>query len=483
MGKVVLGLFFVVTVGAQPRVEPLTGPSSWVSTPALSPDGSTLMFFREDELVLRSQADGATRILAGKDDRDGSPDVAVWSPNGQRVAFLRDYCHHCSHELFLKDAVGGSEFPLGESCGAAPSWAPDGRFLFTSVPYGDDEECQLALIPTDGSERTILTPEEGTVAAVSPDGKRLLYAAGNVIKLVRLGSNFRFGGVPVEVASEPHAISSIHWAADGASAVYQTGYAKLLTLNGPARLLDLGGNIQISQLLADGSALGTEYLEDIGLWREDLKTGVEEKVRDIAWTDSSLAVSPNGESVAFVTERKGPSQIWVSKLDGSEARVLIPSIPPYGQYGDNTMAGDISWSPDGQWVAFLTTPGVGHGDPEARLFVVLSGGGSLRVVEELCAMDGQAVPWSSDSKTVFVAQQEDKPDGDFETLYFQVDILTGKRTPVSEGELPPSPRKLAPQGAQNLSVTSDGHFLFFQKDDESRTRIVKIHNLLPAGVK
>jgi len=467
------------------RIEPLTEVGQWIGSPALSPDGKTLAFTRSQQIFLRSLESNAISDFAGGDDKGGSPDEIAWSPDGQRIAFSRGYCHHCPHELFLKNTSGGAEFPLGEVCGATPSWTSDGRFLIMAAPFGDEEDCQLALIPSDGSRRTVLMPNEGNVAAVSPDGKRLLYVAGNVLKLSQLTSDFRLAGIPIAIASEPHEIVSIQWAPDGHAAVYKCwGYSRLLPMGGPIyvpSLLNTGDQIQISQVFAGGSVLGAETIWPTALWRLDLSEPgkVPQKVRDVLWTDSDLAVSPNGELVAFVSGRNGPEQIWVSKLDGAEPRVLVPAIPPYGDYGDNTNAGDLSWSPDGQWIAFLTNPGVGHGDSESRLFLTPSAGGPLRVLVELCALDGRPVPWSPDSKSVFVAREDDS-DGkeNFEMKYFQVDILSGKQTAVSEHSLPAWPMERAPSGSENAHLAEGGRFLYFERREDLKSRIVVIHDLL-----
>jgi len=203
------------------------------------------------------------------------------------------------------------------------------------------------------------------------------------------------------------------------------------------------------------------------------------EVRDVLWTDSDLAVSPNGELVAFVSGRNGPEQIWVSKLDGAEPRVLVPAIPPYGDYGDNTNAGDLSWSPDGQWIAFLTNPGVGHGDSESRLFLTPSAGGPLRVLVELCALVAARFHGRPDSKSVFVAREDDS-DGkeNFEMKYFQVDILSGKQTAVSEHSLPAWPMERAPSGSENAHLAEGGRFLYFERREDLKSRIVVIHDLL-----
>ena len=199
-------------------------------------------------------------------------------------------------------------------------------------------------------------------------------------------------------------------------------------MDGPVyspRLLNTREEIWISQLLADGGVLGAEMVWGNGLWKLDLSEPARgpEKVRDIPWTDSSLSVSPNGEMVAFATSRNGPEQIWVSKLDGSTPRVLVPAIPPYGEYGDNTNASSLSWSPDGQWIAFLTDPGVGHATlrPVYSWFPRQVGHfecwwSYVRTTVARCL-------WAADSKSVFVAQEDDS-DGkeNFEMKYFQADM-------------------------------------------------------------
>jgi Tol biopolymer transport system component len=378
--------------------------------------------------------------FAERDQLGGLPESPRWAPDGQRIAFLRSYCAHCPHRLFLKNAAGDAEVPLGDVCGGSPSWTPDGQAIITAEPVGDEEDCRLVLIPADGSRRTVLMEHEGNVAAVSPDGKRLLYAANHVMKLAQLTSDFRLAGPAIAVASEPHAIKSINWAPDGHAAVFQrwAGQPVLLPMDGPIlspKLFRIDEDISISQILPDGSGLGVETIEPAALWRIDLKENSEEKILPVRWTDQDLVVSPKGDLLAFMTTRDGPTQLWISKVDGGEARVLI-SIPPFSEYGDNTVAGDLSWSPDGQWIAFLTSPGVGHGVVDAKLFLIPAAGGPLRQLLE-CSMDGSAVRWSADSRSVFVAKEE-RTEADFRRTIFRSIFLPAKKLPWRSQLGPPS---------------------------------------------
>ncbi|MCB9455743.1 MAG: PD40 domain-containing protein [Anaerolineaceae bacterium] len=60
--------------------------------------------------------------------------------------------------------------------------------------------------------------------------------------------------------------------------------------------------------------------------------------------DSNPVWSPDGQRIAFVSERSGNSDIWVMDADGTNLRNLTST----------SEAEDISplWSPDGRWIAF-----------------------------------------------------------------------------------------------------------------------------------
>src|SRR5206468_11748209 len=60
-------------------------------------------------------------------------------------------------------------------------------------------------------------------------------------------------------------------------------------------------------------------------------------------TDSSPVWSPDGRTVAFVSNRSGSQQIWTIRVDGGEARQLR-QFP--------VDAANLRWSPTGTHIAF-----------------------------------------------------------------------------------------------------------------------------------
>lgn len=123
-----------------------------------SPDGQWLVFSQEgrDGLLLRNPT-GVNLIEL----TDGEDDNPVWSPKGDRIAFLRNtgegrdiYVLRPTKDDWADDtdelAVADAEYNETD-----PSWSADGRRLAFVVHFDDQSEIFTVLV--DGSERRQLT--------------------------------------------------------------------------------------------------------------------------------------------------------------------------------------------------------------------------------------------------------------------------------------------------------------------------------------
>ena len=462
---------------AAQTITPLGSQADDIGSPALSPDGRILAYSSDGVIKTRAIQGGKAIQFTWKQD-DNAAVGPRWSPDGKRIAFLRLHCVHCNSSLFVKDFPTGTEQPLGEVCDAAPAWSVDGRYLIAAElagRYPSWDPCRLVLVPLGGGARIRLA-KEGDQLALTADGKRLAYAAGNRVLTVDLDADSRFSGTPQEVAKEPHSISALYWSIDGRTLVYHVENYTKAVADGVNRVIDLGSQVRISQMLPDGGALGVESIEHRALWRVDLRSTPQkpEKLFDIGWTDSDLSVSPDGQQMAFATTRYGATQIRIAQLDGSRQRVVLAAIPPFDSYGDRTVLSGVSWSPNGRWLAVATGPGIGHGDARLRLFLVpVAGGAARRLIDT--SETGRAPIWSADSKAIYVvkyAREFARED------WFLADTATGRLTPVAKEKVPQLPLVPLPKGANSRHAAQAGRYLYFEVRGDWTSRGVRVQGLL-----
>ncbi|MFD3675723.1 S9 family peptidase [Streptomyces sp. NPDC058613] len=80
------------------------------------------------------------------------------------------------------------------------------------------------------------------------------------------------------------------------------------------------------------------------------------------------AADPTGEHVAFICDRAGVPQLWSGPARGTEAHVLDGAPDPVSE---------VSWSPDGRWIAYTSAPGGGE---HTRVLVVRPDGTGRQVL-------------------------------------------------------------------------------------------------------
>ena len=131
--------------------------------PAWSPDGGRIAFVRELSLVpfvglnVMSPDGSSRRVL---DERGmGSPD---WSPDGARIAYE---CAGTSGQELCVYTEGGGIRRLG--VGSTPAWSPDGRQLVFALGSGQsqsDPSGGIYVMNADGTGRREIVPETGSTS-------------------------------------------------------------------------------------------------------------------------------------------------------------------------------------------------------------------------------------------------------------------------------------------------------------------------------
>ncbi|GAB5533905.1 MAG: winged helix-turn-helix domain-containing protein [Rubricoccaceae bacterium] len=402
--------------GASPaRTPPLaltTTPGVEVS-PALSPAGETVAFAwkgPEDDNwdIYVKQPGGETALRLT--DHPGDDTHPVWSPDGAHIAFARYTDSECS--IVLVPALSGPERTLA-SCFWYPDsdygvfapkfdWSPDGQTIAFVDRASRQAPSHIALLDleTDSIRQVTFPPprprSEDHDPRFSSEGTQIAFLRSWGRGIEDLHSVDLDTGEETRMTQDYRMILGHDWTPDDRQLVISSnrnGTFDLWTIpssGGAPRWIPASGwNLKAPSFARDGTRLAYEnWSYDTNLWRVDLATDASDTqaIASSLW-DVTPDIAPDGERVAFVSNRGGSYELWVSQPDGSQAVALTAFGGP--------LVSSPRWSPDGRQIAFE----VRRTGP-ANVYVVDADGGIPRQITNTDT-DEVAVSWSPDGAWLY----------------------------------------------------------------------------------
>ena len=132
---------------------------------------------------------------------------------------------------------------------------------------------------------------------------------------------------------------------------------------------------------------------------------------------SSPTFSPDGSRIAFVTNISGLPQVWTMPTSGGYPSLVTSFDDPVGF---------VTWSPDGQWLAFNVAPGGGFNE---QIYIVRPDGTGLRRLTEGGKENNFLDGWSPDGR--FIAFSSNRRDPSARDSYL-VDVATGQSRMIAQ---------------------------------------------------
>ncbi len=176
------------------------------------------------------------------------------------------------------------------------------------------------------------------------------------------------------------------------------------------------------------------------------------------------AVSPDGQRIAFVSDRGGQDNLWVMEIDGSNPRAVFSS---------NTIrVVEPVWSPDGEYIYVRRRAGgsgiwMHHQDGGEGVQVTSVGGA------------GWPSPSADGRHLYFHATEGSGVDAIGGRMQLRrVDLLTGDLTPLTSGTTSQQVRRSS-GGAYAPRISPDGRYLAFARRIPDGTIVWKGHELGP----
>jgi Tol biopolymer transport system component len=462
-------IFFLVAARFTGKVQPVSASTrpllslpGFFSQPAFSPDGQRLAYAWKasgdpyQSIYVQSVTGDDRMRLTDSGGDDFSP---AWSPRSSEVAFL----HPAGDELEI--VIVNTRTPtlrrrlttisgVTSSFRIPPSlaWSPDNAWLLTTDASGDSQSPSLVLVSAESGKKQRLThapirmvDDDG---AFSPDGTMIAFRR-------RLGDSCdevyvtpAKGGKERRLTFQPGPIDGLAWSPDGKSIVLSSGRATSVgniwrvPLNGDAAVAVTTPLAHTSSPTVSSAAHRLAYIDspnNTSVWRFAMdKKGEPERFITSNFFDSSARYSPNGDYIAFRSDRSGANEIWICRSDGKEPRQITHFNGP--------MTGSPQWSPDSRSLAFDS-----RASDRADIYVVnIDGGQPTRVTNGMASNSDNVVPsWSHDGQSLFF--------GSNRTGEWQI-----WRKSLSSG----AEGQVTSHGGFNGMESQDGLYLYYVRDGD-----------------
>jgi len=344
-----------------------TGPED--SAPRFTRDGSALLFTRT--------ANGASALyrvgVVGGDPRkliDNAFD-GDWSPQGNRVAFIRDRAAGGRMStLCIAPLDGGAVRELASSSDSelsAPRWSPDERWIAVNMRPRGTAGGTMMLVDTQSGAKRMLSRKVAhgllSGAAWTKSGDALVYAELEGLASVglprRRGSSVIVlhqidGNRSHVLLRNPHSAADTVDIAPGGRIVFTEDVTRQslqeVTLGGnETRWLSRGMSVDRQPAYANGGTsivFASDRGGNVDLWEVTIGSGRVRRLTDHTSVDWDPQPASDGKALFWSSNRGGHFEVWTASMDGAN---------PHPVTSDGVDAENPSMPTAGDWIYYDST--------------------------------------------------------------------------------------------------------------------------------
>jgi Tol biopolymer transport system component/DNA-binding winged helix-turn-helix (wHTH) protein len=439
---------------------PLTSFSGHELDPAVSPDGRQVAFTWEGEdqghrnvYIMQEGANTPLR-LTEVEANEWDP---TWSPDGQQVAFVRDL--EDGWGVFIVSSIGGSERQLAHFPDRhvhSIAWSPNASqpSLVLALEQPSNRTYSLHRLPMEADTLAQITfpPDHSmgdTNPTFSPSGDRIAFTRTLIDRIQDIHAVPAEGGTVTQITTDSTRISGFDWMPRGAQIVFASerggtsGLWRIAATGGDAEWITTaseGTHMRYLSMARQGGRLAyAQQSRQVDIWKVtapmDYRAASTERIISSTRWDSSPDVAPDGQRVAFVSNRSGYPEIWTATPSGGALK-QITSLELSGTQNPR-------WSPDSRRIAFVSRQ-----QGNADIYVVNEDGFRPERITRHPAED--LLPsWSPDGTALYVTSNR---TGQWEIW----------KAPVQDGE---APIQMTQGGATAAQEDPDGETLYVVRSD------------------